>query len=1764
MREWTSEQYDSAANINWELSLQPLRELMDARSKDWLPIVSQDKHSAYFNHDMLHLLWQRYHSRSIDEWEDESTDIERKGTLISELYRSHGNREAALLVELDVNISPSTLIQSYSDLQLCAEAYIKLLDTSLPDSQKIALAEEALRRYPKYERINEVRNILNSLLAPYVEWKGNGVYYPEKQYTWVLEGKNATGMTIEVYRLPDSFRESQLNSIRNAAAYLRSIGRRVETMTHRFVSSSAKTEDSITWLSPASGHYALLFAATTDEKEAVSRRMDEDFRLIDVSRLHFLYRICGEQMEVIVADAETGHPVPSAVVSLLESTDYGDNAVPVETAATDDEGRALLRFGRASNSRLYLQAAAAGDTFLPRQQVWQRASYGHFNDSHLKKIELYTDRAIYRPGQTVHVGGIVYEQEHWDATTLANQEYELILRDANQKEVARQTVSTDAMGVLAADFQLPVGRLSGVYRIQTNRSFATFRVEEYKRPTFEVCLDEAPALQWPEDSITLTGRALGYNGVPVRDGNVSAYYQFTYPYWWYRHSDSPRRTLPPVTTDQEGRFAVKVPLTDLTDDVLRHGLNLRLEVEVLNGAGETRQATGNTSLCITPLRLALTIDYMQDREKLTSPQFQLLSSTGRPAKGIIRWSIAPASPEPCQTTPSGMIDSDSTAGLDSLVEAMKALPSGEYELRAFAQAGTDTASAKRNFVVFGFNDTQLVSHQDLWLYCPDGTFSADHSGKMQVGSSLNDVNIFWRVVAADAVRQQGILHITNELTHLEIPYSEAMGDGATVYLTFIKEGKVYNKSQTLRRVLSENELRWQWTSFRDRVHPGDTETWTLRITQPDGSPAPANLMATVYDASLDAIAQHSWNLELSRFYNITNMPWMIRNYYTQAANKSFYFQMKTYAVTALRYDKFDPLFLDAIAFHQQFRHTGLVMSSRKVSRATADFAGSADELSYNAPLLAAAPQSLAATTEAAMENDAGNDEEVADEEDAEETIGAASASVRTNFNETAYFAPRLHTDEAGCVSLHFTLPQSLTTWQMLGVAHTSDLKTASIEAKAVAHKELMAHLNMPRFLRSGDEGSINAAIQNLTGQKLTGKAVLEFFDPETDKVLKRQKAGFSVDANGETVLSFDYTPDDQFTIVGVRLTADTRDFSDGEQYLLPILPDKTYVTESVEIRADSAGVFTTDLTSLFNHDAASATNRILTVEYTTHPIWTVVQSLPALREPLHDDVLSLTCAFYANVLAAHIAATTPRLRQVIELWQAQRQQGTAGLESPLADDEELKQLVLDETPWLHDAMADTERMAQIVNLFDADQLEAAVGSALQRIQDRQQTDGGFSWFPGMRSSELMTRLVAIYLTQLRSLTDDFASLPTGTRQDVNDVLKRAVGFVAEANAEAVKNMKKAEAKGETVHTGSLMHLHYIYISQRSGTELTSAQQSDVRYLLDHLKGTVAGMDNHERAVAALVLKTAGRREWQTYYNSLREHITATENHGSYFDYAGGSFTPTGHKLMVHTAAIEAVAEVDADNRALLSGLRRWLLQQKRTQMWESSICTVNAIHALLHGQSEVLAETRPDELTLSYGKRKVKVSTASSSYPDGQTAAAPAPAALGYIKTTYTNIQAPGSITVRRENTTEAWGAVYASYLTPYADASASSTGLSVRRTLSSTAPKAGDRITTRYVITADRDYEYVCLSADHAACAEPALSRSGFRYQGGLGYYMAMHDARTDYFFDHLPKGTYVLEETAYIDRRGRYTTGLVRIQCLYAPEFGGKDSAVILPVCE
>lgn len=1801
LHEWSVEQYDSAARANYLLSVAEPVVLQQAQARAWVPFVTQGHHAAYFKGDLLNVLGRRAMqglAQQRDPWiplygteseADKRADVRRvAGTLLA-AYRRSGNREAELLLMLDsVELagqdrevempveelekgdsgearalrSPEyaayeRMLRTFGDLPLAAEIYIRMTQLDVSPRRKVEWANEALSRYPRYERVAELTNIVTRLQHPNFGWGEQRVYYPGKTYDWALRGRNLRALTIQIYRMKASFSEETMNRTPDARAYVRQHGVPVKTLNHTFAERPAYEEfgDTLQWTAPEAGLYVAVF--TPSAPSGAWKTPVPLCRSLHVSAFRFLYQTWPDgRVRGVVVDDESGRPVQGATVRVCTQ---GRTRVLYRQTTTDDRGIVTFPLPEKNDGSLSVQVSKGNDTTLPETWIYGGRP-GAGGQVAQKQIRAYTDRAIYRPGQEVQVGGLIFSQQDWEARVQAGEDVTATLFDANGKEVASRTLKSDEMGTFSTSFRLPTGGLPGWYRIRLGDTWHSVRVEEYKRPTYQVTFMPFTDPYKAGDTIHVRGEARTFAGVPVRRARITGSWRWTYPFRWRPVAQSPSVALDTVYTDEDGRFEVAVPLQADADE-LRRGCRLELRAEALSPAGETQPAQYTLPVSTTPLRLQADVPDLQDKDRLRAWNFRLLSPSEAPVSGNVTYALYAWG-----DTLTPVLSGTHEAGKPWAEEALKTLPSGRYRLRATARVGADTASWSGSTVLFGVADTHVPVDTAVWYYCPSDTFSVRRPATVSVGSSSRDVTLYYTLVAGNEVLEDRTLTFSDSILTFHYPYQETYGDGVTATFAFVKNGEVYQYTQRLLRELPDTRLRWKWTSFRDKLTPGAREEWRLSLQTPDGKPAAAQLMATLYDASLDPLAAHSWQLQLWRGHRIPGVYWSVSTMNRRRVNfMSTYFRPVWKDVPNLSFDAFDEDLLQALAFQSGYRvmhlrGTGLntvtMKSSPQVMKKQDLMVECAEDCAEAEAAPALAEVKVAGslkfdTVDGPLNGVIGGLKRPA--------LQPAVPSLRTNFNETAFFYPRLATDGNGEVSIRFTLPESLTTWNFLGVAHTADMLTADIQAKATARKEFMAHLLLPRFVRRGDKAALNVTLDNLTERDLQGKLRLEIFEPETETVVYTAKGDFRLGAGRDTVWQCTgFVPTDEYTLLACRVTAESGDYSDGEQAWLPVLSSDEWVTETVELRIDSTGRTVTDLSHLFDGNSNKISRRTLTVEYTAHPVWNAVQALPVLEDVQTEDVLSLAAAYYAGRLAAHIVRENPRLQTVIELWEKSGKDDRV-LWSNLQKNEELKGILLNETPWVKEAEDEADRKVRLITLFDRNAQEARCETLVGKMRALQGADGSFCWFPSMSGSEYLTREVAELLVRLNVLT-----AKAGTTPEADDMLDKALRYLKAKNRERVADMKKAEAQGGTIGFPGNDALHYLYTVLHAGIGLTEAERRDNQYLLARIEKNIGETDREQRALAAIVLKLAGKETAaRRFMQSLRENLSQSAAKGVYFEYPSGSFSSIDRKLAVHVLAMEAVDEVLPSDKTLKAGMRRWLLQQKRVQAWNTPMNSANAVYALLKGNGAALNATGTDKLELAFREGKRGRTQVKAVEPPGEGAGEMA--GLGYVKQRFAGGDLTGqpvSLTVDKQSAGESWGAVYAQYLAPLSEVKAQTTGLRIRRELSTKQPKVGDKLVQRYVITADRDYEYVMLKAGGAACLEPGAALSGYAYSDGLGYYRVVRDASTEYYFDRLPKGTYVLEHTAHVDRTGTYSAGLVTLKCLYAPEYSSHTGEVKIHV--
>lgn len=1732
IQEWTRDEYRRQSAALYAQALQDAEALHAVKLPDTKPLTEQGKDDGIFGNDVLYLVWQACLSDLTKE-ERRNQRVPRYEDIIN-VYRRHGMREATLMLRLDSlseqGDSEDVLMRfrdEYANLDACAEVYLRLANLyGKKNQEREDLLNFALKRYPRSREANAIKNRIAELRSPKLSGKFREMVYPEKDYDIPLEIKNMDSGSIAIYRLPNHFDFSDEEEAGTRLEQVKQNGTLVETLpiSMEGVEALETKKDTLKWRSPSFGSYAFVLDGTTKEK---MEKYAPQILLFDVSALTFMsVALPGNKERVMVTDVISGEPQQGVKVSFYQKENQEYTLLGEKM--TDESGIAEIAY-KGKRNYVYVELSKGEDNAFDKESLGWRANYDN-NDKFSEHINVYTDRSIYRPGQMVYVGGIVFTKSHDQAPTAeAGKEYNLTLFDVNGQELEKHTLKTDEFGTVKDSLQLPESGLPGRYHIVLGDHYHYFSVEEYRRPTFQVEMDEAPTITLPVDSITLTGKALTYSQWPVGNARVTGSYRWMQS-WWYRlSSPSKEHDIDTLYTDEEGKFSVRIPVSkELSKEDLRWGRTLQLSVDVLSPEGETQQGSIRVPICSTPLRMWGNVPGQQCKEKLLPWRFDLYSSNDKPVEGDVL----------CMLTQDGKEIKNFflPANKDTIPEVLQTLPSGKYDVYAKAIVKGDTASCKANFTIFSITDKRLLGKHDLWLYAPTDTMSAEKPARFQIGTTLPEAWVYCILTAECGVVKDTLLHLSDCATMMEVPYEERFRHHLEVTLMLMHEGRSEDASRDFRLEEPETRLTMRWDTFRDQLQPGQKERWKLTLTRPDGTPASANVMVGMYDASLDALYPYSMYLSIYRGCNrnvslrVNAYEWYGRYHYASLNLPIHFLPYEGYDFASWNEEYFQGLRMTRGGrTTMRLRGTGanrleervyeMVEVSPMVKR---EYAGALKEFNLND----VKGLEFESVDQALNGQIAGLDiasKEFSGEVMREEAAGfevEEDASVRSNLSELAFFYPQLRTDSKGQTSIEFTLPEGLTSWHLHGLAHTKDMMTASWQETVVAKKELMAELTLPRFLRNGDEATLIASIRNASDKRQKGEAILDVYCAEDKWGVKRMKVNFDLEPGKEAIYQMSLTATLEHPVLAVQWIAKGKGSSDGEVRYLPVLSDMQNVTETKTYLLRGDTTMTMDLSKLFANGNPKAVNRTLTIEHVAEPIYLALQALPSLTTPTYSDVLSVATAYYGGSIAYHIAHKYPEVREAIEAWADE--DNSQALESPLVKNQQLADILLNETPWVVEAQQQKASRKRVAKLFAEMEQEQRRMTMLSTLSARQNSDGSFGWFPGMSGSTWMTTEVMMTLVRLGSIQGGW-SVPEA------QVLDKAMSYLDKKMHEEVKELRKE--KKPTISFSELRYL-YIYIMYKE------RPNEDAKYLLSLLKKQAEELDREPRALAAIVLKRAGEdKKAQALMPRIHELLRHSD--GMYLAYPGGSFTSIDRKVETHANLMEAVSTVEPNETELLGKMAEWLILQKRTQEWEQPIQSADAIYALITSPLHTKGGNFSGRVTYDNQVRNLE----------------PPKPFTGYVRERVEPISKAKGLTIaqKTEGTGLSWGAVYAQYQLPATEVESNREGMTIRREVETKNKtlKTGDRVHVRYTITADRDYEYVCLRAPRPAATEPVQQLSGYRWQTGLGYYQAMHDASTEYFMDRLPRGTYVFEEDWLVSRDGNFLLPPARLTCLYAPEY-------------
>ena len=1685
-------------------------------STEYIPLTLKGVDGSSFNNDLLHLIG--FEADSKEAYLQLYTYYNKVGNRgaaclcaykLIEKYRQDDVREVKKSKYLH---TIDSLIHVYQDIPEAGELaveHFRFMEgaTDAKPLDKLNYINYALSRWGGWSRMNELRNAQKQLTEPMFRVKDMPQVLRPGEKAWVhLNVRNLQNLKISISRL-NITADNDYNA-QDEATYKMLLKKTTKLHQKDFSRNYygrpdyETVKDSI----EIGGNLPLgayLMEVTSDNTGIAPQR-----KLFYVSNLAvMIQQLPDDRHRYVVVNATDGQPIAGAKIELYDQRyDFKtkkDKRIVHARLTTDENGEAYFK-----NVDGNVLISTNNDKFMPAKYIFlSRTRYYEQKDNETK-YQVYTDRSIYRPGQKVHATAISYiVKKGLDANVPGkSKELKFILRDANLKQVAEQKATTDEYGTASVDFELPQGGQTGMYHVAVDdRANRFFRVEEYKRPTFEITFPKVNEKYNWGDTVVVKASAKTYAGVPVQGAKVE--YQVTRRnqlWWWGAGSAGQLVKTDSCVTREDGTFDVEIPLeaslsgkdeADMSDFMrIARFFNFEVSAIVTDISGESHEGVMSLPLGTKPTILTVNLPKRIETDSLKTVTFAYRNASGMPISSRLKYRIDKGEWKDAEANVPVSIKEYASSASSSLV-----WKSGVHQLEAIC--GQDTLQQK--FTLFSMKDTHPVEPTTEWFYQTAKTFPRD--GKpvyIQVGSSENGAHIVYSIIAGNKLLEKGAWELGDSIVTLPFTYKEEYASGIVLNYSFVKQGKCYTRMMSIARPLPEKKLNIAWKTFRNRLTPGQKEEWTLKITTPDGKPAKAQLMSVLYDKSLDQIAPHSWNFSLGFYQSLPNCYWKhnltFRSFYLNGVYPTKYYDEKQLDV-----DKFDGKFFSYYAYMQAVelskleRSSGGTVESVRIQK---------DELVQEEAKVMRIRGSKMSRVAAA----APSANKVFDVVEEMPQFAGGSGSdagqfldkvqVRENMNETAFFYPALESDNNGNVAIRFTLPESVTTWKFMGLAHDKEMRNGLLVDEAVAQKTVMVQPNMPRFLREGDKSTIVVKLFNTSDKKVNGNARMQILDAETQKVVWQKTQGYRIDAEGSATISFDVQGLKEGVYIN-KVVAAGNGYSDGEQHYLPVLSNRELVVNTLPITLHQKGEQNFDLSKLFlnkeGKQAKGAEEAKVTIEYTNNPSWLMVKALPAISNPDEENAISLMSAIYANTITTHIQKT----------------------------------LSLDN----HSQK----------NLF---QESNRLQNQVEKLKKLQNPNGSFSWWKGMKGSRYMTTSVAEMMVRLNAVA--------GVQKSTAKMLTSAIDYLSWQTAQEVREMKKQEEKKHKV-SPSEQALHYLYILSMDGRKMKQNLEADKAYLLEKMSKMTGDFTIYGKARAAVVLakncqqNAAYREKAGEYLQSVNEYAVYREEMGRYYDTRKALYSWRNYKIPTQVSVIEAMQMLKPNDKQTIEELQRWLLMSKRTQVWDTPVNTVDAVYAFMKG-NESNWDKKAENAVLKLDGKLLPM-------PQDSTT-------LGYVKTEKAG--KASTLSIRKKSDYTSWGAVYAEFKQPLSEIASAESGIKVRRVIvpaesqgrGTAQAKVGEKVKVTLIITADRDYDFVQIMDKRAACLEPVNQLSG--YQWNLGCYVSPRDNTTNFYFDRLSKGKHVVEMEYYVDRKGDYQGGTCSAKCAYSPEFGGRTEGYELKV--
>ena len=1551
------------------------------------------------------------------------------------------------------------------------------------------------------------------------------------------------------------------------------------------------------------GFYFLISSANADFSENDNRIQ---YTAIWISELSLVLRSRANHVEGFVIEADSGEPVEGANISIWLSN-RSDKTTERKTTSdlngfftfTKDPklnyGDVLAQYGEEQVGTTTNNGFWGGQLSKPKQE---------------QSIIFFTDRAIYRPSQTIQFKGIALTWHHKknEYSVIKNKNITVALHDPNRQEVEKLDLKTNGFGSISGSFTSPKNRLTGRYSVYSKglpRGSTSFRIEEYKRPKFLVELSKPKQSPKLGDTVELQGKATDYTGAPIGEatGKFSVTRQARWPVWWRWHywrggpiySQQRQVAHGKIETKSDGSFVIKfnaVPDNNIPEET-EPTFVYTINADITDGSGETRSDNTQLQVGYTSLSATMNTEAWQTTDKPVEFKITTQSLSGVPevARGkltirslkqpgkVIRKRLIPSSStseknkainESPETWPLGEVASSLELTTDEKGEAIAKtkLEAGVYRATFETQDRFGKpVKAIQSITVLDTQAKHLTIRVPQLVSSEKRSIEPGEMFRMIWGTGYDKGRTFIELEHRNKIikrywTQPGLTQ------HLfEMPVEEKQRGGFTVHVTQVRENRLLSSLQRIDVPWTNKDLKVKWTRLVSKLKPGQKETWTATVTGPKAEKVVAEMVATLYDASLEAFAKHYWKKKFSIFrrdYSSANISFNnhARGLNTLLGNwKRTRIPNGNYRYGAFPRELTQPPFM----FFGRNRSYGLESGGRVKNSAMQRMEESAPMEMAADSLTMAPPPSAPLGLSQKMKSVEGTASLTGGIADKAYNSGSNSSrnsdapiTIRKNLNETAFFFPHAVSNEEGEVNLTFTMPEALTEWKLMAFAHDAETRSGFIDGKTVTSLDLMVRPNPPRFLREGDMLEFTTRVLNTGKTDRTGTTKLSLKNAETDESVNKllgnesPEISFTIPAGESRSFSWRLTVPDRAPTLVYQVTASADDQADGEENYLPVLSRRILVTESLPLPIRNKGTKKFQFEKLLAaNESSTLEHESLTVQVASNPAWYAVLALPYLMEYPHECAEQQFNRLYANSLASHIANSDPKIRRVFDLWK-----GTDALDSPLEKNEELKSLLLLETPWVSEAKNESQARRNLGVLFDNNGLNTKINRLLDQLNKSQNPDGGWSWMPGGRSNDYITLYITTGFGRLRHL---------GVK-NVNTNL--AIKALTRLDNWIQKRYNQIE-KRKQIDTNNLSSTVALYLYCRSfylkDKPVAAENKKAFDYFVDQGKKHWLKLGNRQsKAHIAIALhRLADKQTPGDIVKSILEHSVTNEELGMYWRDTEYSWWWYRAPIETQAMMIEMFNEI-SDNKEAVRECQIWLIKQKQTQAWKTTKATADAVYSILLGEDNLLASTKLVDISLGNLKVEPKnVEVGTGFYQQKFDA--------GKIKPEL------GSVQMTKHDPGVAWGSLHWQYLedmskvTPHtATPLRLSKEIYIReneKTGKVLKPinrdlKPGDELLVRLILRTDRDMEFVHLKDQRGSGTEPVNVLSRYKYQDGLAYYESTRDASSHFFIDYLPKGTYIFEYPVKIFHRGRYQTGIANIQSMYAPEFNSHSASQWLEV--